>query len=755
MSDSNNNERPDRDEGREEKEGRRDGAHGRDRRFMPGKDGPKPNLSPFGGSGDGGDGKPNWRNILLYVLLAVIVVFIVSGAVNGGTQTPATELATSDFVAAVEDGRVHEVTYSERLSTIEGTYWASEEAVGDDAQLQPFTSTYIGQDSLAELMAAHPDIVYTADVSQTPIWVSLLSSLLPMLLLMGVIVYFMNKFGDPNSSAMQFGKTKAQTTDATRPKVKFSDVAGCDEAIEELQEIKDFLENPEKYQEIGAKIPHGVLLVGPPGTGKTLLAKAVAGEAGVPFFSISGSGFVEMFVGVGASRVRDLFSKAKEQSPSIIFIDEIDAVGRQRGAGVGGGHDEREQTLNQLLVEMDGFEEHQSVILIAATNRPDILDPALLRPGRFDRQITVDRPDVKGREEILKIHARNKPLSTDVKLDKIAQLTPGFSGADLGNLMNESALLAARRGRTRIGMDEVTESMERVIAGPARKSRVMTEQERTTIAFHESGHALVGHKLPNADPVHKISIIPRGQALGYTLSLPEEDHFLQTRSSMLDDLAMMLGGRVAEELFCDDITTGASNDLERATKLARNMVTRYGMSENLGSQVYGEANHEVFLGRDFAERSDYSQETARRIDAEVSRLVDEAHEKARRILSDNAEQMRLMAKVLLERETVDGAACQALLDNRWDEYLAGEDEEKRRIAEADEAATAAEKAAAEAAKPEVAEVIEVPSAGGEIRVNKDGSTTVATEGREVTLPPVEAGKDDPADGNGTEAPESR
>ncbi len=732
MSDNN---KPDRNEHRPEDESEKNKERGHRREHRPDRkrDGGKGAL-PFLGDEDP---KHNWRNILLYVLLAAIVIFLIAGAVsNGGQSTAVTELATSDFVTAVEEGRVYDATYSQRLSTVEGSYWADADAVGDEEQLELYTSTYIGEDSLAELMAAHPEVTYIADVSQTPLWMSLLSSLLPMLLLIGVMLYFMNKFADPNSGAMQFGKTKAQTTDATRPKVKFSDVAGCDEAIEELHEIKDFLEDPEKYQEIGAKIPRGVLLVGPPGTGKTLLAKAVAGEAGVPFFSISGSGFVEMFVGVGASRVRDLFSKAKEQAPSIIFIDEIDAVGRQRGAGVGGGHDEREQTLNQLLVEMDGFEDHQSVILIAATNRPDILDPALLRPGRFDRQITVDRPDVKGREEILKIHARNKPLSTDVQLDKIAQLTPGFSGADLGNLMNESALLAARRGRKRIGMDEVTESMERVIAGPARKSRVMTEQERTTIAFHESGHALVGHKLPNADPVHKISIIPRGQALGYTLSLPEEDHFLQTRSSMLDDLAMMLGGRVAEELFCDDITTGASNDLERATKLARNMVTRYGMSENLGAQVYGEANHEVFLGRDFAERSDYSQETARRIDAEVARLVNEAHEKARQILSDNADQMHLMAKVLLERETVDGAAAKALLDNRWEEYLTTEDEEKRKIEEADAAAEAAEKAAL----PEVAETIEVPSAGGEIRINKDGSTTVETEGRTVTLPPVEDGK---------------
>ena len=711
-------------------------------------------LGPLGSmlSGEGGDGqgngggnKPSTRTLLLYALIAIMVVFVVSGALGNPTGEKPTELATSEFVVAVEEGRVSEATYSARLDTVKGQFWADAEDVGDEDKLAPYTSTYLGEDSLAELMAQHPDVKYVADVSGTPFWMSLLTSLIPMLLIVGVMVYFMNRFTDPNSGAMGFGKTKAQTTDATRPKVKFTDVAGCDEAIEELQEIKDFLENPEKYQEIGAKIPRGVLLVGPPGTGKTLLAKAVAGEAGVPFFSISGSAFVEMFVGVGASRVRDLFSKAKEQAPSIIFIDEIDAVGRQRGAGVGGGHDEREQTLNQMLVEMDGFEDHQSVILIAATNRPDILDPALLRPGRFDRQITVDRPDVKGREEILKIHARNKPLSTDVALDKIARLTPGFSGADLGNLMNESALLAARRKKQRIGMDEINESMERVIAGPARKGRVMTDTERTTIAFHESGHALVGHKLPNADPVHKISIIPRGQALGYTLSLPEEDHFLQTRSGMLDDMAMMLGGRVAEELFCDDITTGASNDLERATKLARSMVMQYGMSDELGAQVYGEANHEVFLGRDYAAGTNYSQDTARRIDDEVTRLLNEGHDRARTILQENADQMRLMAKVLLERETVEGSAAQALLDNRWDEYLLTEDDEKRKVAEADAALAEAEAAAKEAEKPEVVETIAVESTGSEIRLNADGSTTVEHDGREVTLPPAQDEQTDQVD----------
>ena len=687
----------------------------------------------------GGPEKPNARTVLLYVLVAVAVLVVVSAIVGGtsGSGSKPDELATSEFVTAVDEGRVHEATYKTTKGTLEGTYWKDADKVGDDSALTQFTSTYIGSDALADLMAAHPDVTYKADVSTTPAWVSFLSSLLPMLLLLGFMFYMFNKFQDPNSGAMQFGKTKAMTDAASRPKVKFTDVAGCDEAIEELHEIKEFLEDPKKFEALGAKIPRGVLLVGPPGTGKTLLAKAVAGEAGVPFFSISGSAFVEMFVGVGASRVRDLFAKAKEAAPSIIFIDEIDAVGRQRGTGLGGGHDEREQTLNQMLVEMDGFEEHDSVILIAATNRPDILDPALLRPGRFDRQITVDRPDVKGREAILKIHARNKPLSTDVELEKIAQLTPGFSGADLGNLMNESALLAARRGRSRIGMSEISEAMERCIAGPERKSRVMTEEERTTIAFHESGHALVGHLLPHADPVHKISIIARGQALGYTLSLPEEDHFLQTRSAMQEQISVLLGGRVAEELFCEDITTGASNDLERATKMARAMVTRYGMSEALGRQVYGEANHEVFLGRDLGEHSDYSPETARRIDAEVSRIISEAYERTHAILAAHADQMHLMAKVLLERETVEGKAVKALLDNEWDEYVAHEAEDRAAVEAADAAASAAE-----AADAEPAATVEVPSAGASVQVGKDGSTTVVrSDGTSVTLPPADGEKD--------------
>ncbi|MBD9245041.1 MAG: ATP-dependent zinc metalloprotease FtsH [Coriobacteriaceae bacterium] len=588
-----------------------------------------------------------------------------------GTDT----LATSDFVAAVKDDRVKDVTFKYADGSLTGTYWANGSDKDSSSALKSFKSVYVGADSLAELMADHPGTTYRIDTSSDEVLQTLLFSVLPTVIMLVVFIYFMRRMGNQNGQAMSFGKTKALTAEGERPKVKFSDVAGIDEAVEELQEVRDFLSEPERYRKMGAKIPHGVLLVGPPGTGKTLLAKAVAGEAGVPFFSISGSDFVEMFVGVGASRVRDLFKQAKEAAPCIIFIDEIDAVGRQRGAGLGGGHDEREQTLNQLLVEMDGFEDNSAVILIAATNRPDILDPALLRPGRFDRRVTVDRPDVSGRQKILGVHAANKPLASDVDLERIAKITPGFTGADLANLMNESALLAARRRKEKVGRDEVEEAMERVMAGPERKSRVMSQKEREVIAFHESGHALVGHVLENSDPIHKISIIARGQALGYTMQVPEQDHFLSSRDEMLDQIAVLLGGRTAEELFCGDITTGASNDLERATKIAREMVTRYGMSEELGTQVFGEAQHEVFLGRDYAQKNDYSAETAKRIDDEIERIMREAHDCAREVLATRDGQIRTMAKVLLERETVEGEVVDALLDGTWDQYVAEHPEE--------------------------------------------------------------------------------
>ena len=608
--------------------------------------------------------------MVLYVLLGLVLVALVgSQLVNFGPQEEIDELITSDFVTAVNDGRVDEVTYHAASATLDGTYY-KDEAAKEAGELSSFKSTYTGDDMLQELMAAHPETKYNEDVTTSGWITTLLTTLLPLLLIFGVLIFFMSQVSGANNKQMQFGKTKAKKVSEETPKVRFSDVAGIDEAVEELEEIKDFLSNPAKYQAMGAKIPRGVLLVGPPGTGKTLLARAVAGEAGVPFFSISGSDFVEMFVGVGASRVRDLFAQAKEAAPAIIFIDEIDAVGRQRGAGLGGGHDEREQTLNQLLVEMDGFETNDSVIMIAATNRVDILDPALLRPGRFDRQIVVDRPDLKGREQILKVHCEGKPMASDVDLAALASLTSGFTGADLANLLNESALLAARRNKSLITNDEVTESMERVVAGPERKGRIMTDKEKATIAYHESGHALVGHLLNHTDPIHKISIIARGQALGYTLSIPSEDRFLQSKSEMIDNLAMFLGGRVAEEIMNNgDVTTGASNDLERATKMAKAMVTRYGMSDILGHQVYGEPNQEVFLGRDFGSTPDYSQETANTIDEEVARLMTTAHDTAYSILSENRDQLELMAQVLLERETVEGRAVEALLDNTWDEYV--------------------------------------------------------------------------------------
>ena len=604
--------------------------------------------------------------VLVVVGLLAYNLFFAQNRANTTTDT----LLTSEFVAAVEDGRVVSVTYNAGSYTVSGTYFTADDTARADER--SYTSTFVGADSLLELMQAHPDVKYEITIPSG--WGSTLLTILPIILLGVLFVYFITSMNRSNNQQMGFGKVDKKKAQVEHPDVKFEDVAGVDEAVEEMREIKDFLSDPEKYRVMGAKVPRGCLLVGPPGTGKTLLARAVAGEAGVPFFSISGSDFVEMFVGVGASRVRDLFKQAKEAAPSIIFIDEIDAVGRQRGTGLGGGHDEREQTLNQLLVEMDGFEKNESVILIAATNRADILDPALLRPGRFDRQIVVDVPDVKGRRKILDVHAKNKPLGSDVDLDKMAQLTAGFTGADLMNLMNEAALLAARRNKKLITQREVMESMERVIAGPERKGRVMDENTKRTIAYHESGHALVGHTLPHADPVHKITIVSRGRALGYTMSIPEEDKVLNTLGEIKDELAVFMGGRVAEELFCDDITTGASNDLERATKMARALVTQYGMSTELGTQVFGQANHEVFLGRDYSNTPDYSEETARRIDEEVARIMKEAHDRAAEVLSARREQMDLMANVLMERETVEGEACDALLDNRWDEYLAREDD---------------------------------------------------------------------------------
>ena len=491
---------------------------------------------------------------------------------------------------------------------------------------------------------------------------SLLTYVFPILIFIGFWIFLMNQVQGGGSKVMSFGKSRAKRMSVDSPKITFRDVAGVDEAVEELHEIKEFLENPKKFQALGARIPKGVLLYGPPGTGKTLLARAVAGEAGVPFFSISGSDFVEMFVGVGASRVRDLFEQAKQNSPCIIFMDEIDAVGRHRGAGLGGGHDEREQTLNQLLVEMDGFEAKDNIIMIAATNRPDILDPALLRPGRFDRQITVDRPDRKGRAKILEVHTRGKPLAKGIDVDTLAGQTPGFTGADLSNLVNEAALLAARTGKKEITQVELEEGIMRVVAGPEKKTRVMGEKERLITAYHEMGHAIVGHYLEHSDPVHKISIISRGQALGYTISLPSEDKFLTTRAELLDTMAMTLGGRAAEEIIFGEITTGASNDLEKVTATAKQMVMRFGMSDKLGPRVFGHDHGQPFLGREFSSEPDYSDEIAREIDDEIRRIVEGAHQVAKDILGKHRESLASISEMLLKRETIEAEEFVALLD---------------------------------------------------------------------------------------------
>ncbi len=530
---------------------------------------------------------------------------------------------------------------------------------------------------------------------QPPWWMSILSSILPMLIIVGLWFMLMNQGGAGGGKVMNFGKSRARRYDEEKLKITFKDVAGAEEAKQELEEVVEFLKHPQKYNDLGAKIPKGVLLYGPPGTGKTLLAKAVAGEAGVPFFSISGSDFVEMFVGVGASRVRDLFDQAKKSAPCIVFIDEIDAVGRQRGAGLGGGHDEREQTLNQLLVEMDGFSANEGIIMIAATNRPDILDPALLRPGRFDRQIVVDRPDIKGRTEILKVHVKGKPIGPDVNLDVIAQRTPGFTGADLSNLVNEAALLTARKDKKAINMPEMEEAAERVIMGPERKSRVISDKEKRLTAYHEGGHTIVGMLLEHTDPVHKVTIIPRGRAGGYTLSLPKEDKYYATRSEMLDELKVLLGGRVAEALVLKEISSGASNDLQRATQLARQMICEYGMSENIGPVTFGHRQDQVFLGRDIARDKDYSEEVAAEIDKEVRSFMEDAYAATEKLLSDNIDKLHVIAKALMEKETLEEEEINQLV--KYGHILTAE--EKLQLVQqsvVDEEATAASVAEADA-----------------------------------------------------------
>jgi cell division protease FtsH len=576
----------------------------------------------------------------------------------------------SSFVSQLQAGQVRAVTVDTSAQTIAVTPRTG----------APYTISYPDSTLLAQLLAAHPAVAVTAKSGGTS-WAGLLTLLLPLLLIVVFFAFMMRRMSAGGSRVMGFAKSRARQVSPDAPKVTFSDVAGIDETVEELQEIKEFLENPRKFQQLGARIPKGVLLYGPPGTGKTLLARAVAGEAGVPFFSISGSDFVEMFVGVGASRVRDLFAQAKAQSPCIVFMDEIDAVGRHRGAGFGGGNDEREQTLNQLLVEMDGFEMKDNIILIAATNRPDILDPALLRPGRFDRQIVVDRPDRAGRQAILAVHTRGKPLAKGVDLDTLAAQTPGFTGADLANLVNEAALLAARHGRKTIDMAELEEGIMRVLAGPEKKSRLLSDAERRITAYHEMGHALVAHYLPHTDPVHKISIVSRGAALGFTISLPAEDKFLTTMAELNDTLAMTLGGRAAEEIVFSEITTGAANDLEKATDTAKQMIMRYGMSELLGPRTLGHNQAMPFLGRDFSQEPDYSEEVARAIDEEIRRIIAEAHERARGVLVEHRETLDSVAAILIERETIERSEFEALLaGSPAEQVFAARDEKARRRA---------------------------------------------------------------------------
>jgi cell division protease FtsH len=587
-------------------------------------------------------GGRGFKNIALLILLIVIMFLIFR---NPFFLSPEViEFSMDEFVSAVENGRISSViplSVKAENGVIEGEL--SDGTVFEVAFLSDYDITQYLLDK---------NIAFKVDNQQQSIWLQILISAIPFIIMFGLIFFMMNQLQGGGSKVMQFGKSKARLANKGKQRVTFKDIAGVDEAVEELREIEEFLENPAKFKAIGAKIPKGVLLYGPPGTGKTLLARAVAGEAGVPFYSISGSEFVEMFVGVGASRVRDLFNQAKASQPSIVFMDEIDAVGRHRGAGLGGGHDEREQTLNQILVEMDGFNQDSTVILIAATNRPDILDPALLRPGRFDRQIMVDRPDLLGREGILKIHARGKPLDKSVNIKTIAKQTPGFTGADLANLLNEASLLAARHNKKKISMFEIEEAVERVIAGPEKKTRVISEEEKRIIAFHESGHALLSHVLPFTDPIHKISIISRGRALGYVITLPEEDRFLKSKKELLDNITQLLGGRVSEEMNFADITSGAQNDLERATKITRKMITEYGMSERLGPVTFKGEEDEVFLGKEIASRPHYSESVASAIDEETHNIMTSSYEKARKILEKNKLTLAKLAKELMEKETL-------------------------------------------------------------------------------------------------------
>ncbi|WP_243292559.1 ATP-dependent zinc metalloprotease FtsH [Bacillus sp. FJAT-47783] len=599
-----------------------------------------------------------FRNTIFYLLIFLVVIGVVS-FFQGGNQKPE-QITFSTFVSKLEAGDVENIT----LQPVRGVYEVRGhlEGYADD---QYFLTYISGDDALAQVNKAanenRTDLTYV-QAEDTNGWVAFFTSIIPFVIIIFLFFFLLNQAQGGGSRVMNFGKSKAKLYNEEKKKVKFKDVAGADEEKAELVEVVEFLKDPRKFSELGARIPKGVLLVGPPGTGKTLLARAVAGEAGVPFFSISGSDFVEMFVGVGASRVRDLFENAKKNAPCIIFIDEIDAVGRQRGAGLGGGHDEREQTLNQLLVEMDGFSANEGIIIIAATNRPDILDPALLRPGRFDRQITVDRPDVNGREAVLKVHARNKPLDESVNLKSIAMRTPGFSGADLENLLNEAALVAARQNKKKVDMTDIDEATDRVIAGPAKKSRVISEKERNIVAYHEAGHTIIGLVLDEAEMVHKVTIVPRGQAGGYAVMLPKEDRYFMTKPELLDKITGLLGGRVAEEITFGEVSTGAHNDFQRATGIARRMVTEFGMSDKLGPLQFGSTQSQVFLGRDIQNEQNYSDAIAYEIDLEIQRIIKDCYERAKTILTENNEKLELVAKTLLEVETLDADQIKHLVE---------------------------------------------------------------------------------------------
>lgn len=636
-----------------------------------------------------------FKNVLFYLLIIMVIIWMFD--LYGEKNSKPADISYTSFMQHVQQDEIKQVTIVDNV--ISGKLKDGKE----------FSTVAPNDSKLVEKLEAKKVDIKAELPPQPPWWMSILSSILPMLIIVGLWFMLMNQGGAGGGKVMNFGKSRARRYDEEKLKITFKDVAGAEEAKQELEEVVEFLKHPQKYNDLGAKIPKGVLLYGPPGTGKTLLAKAVAGEAGVPFFSISGSDFVEMFVGVGASRVRDLFDQAKKSAPCIVFIDEIDAVGRQRGAGLGGGHDEREQTLNQLLVEMDGFSANEGIIMMAATNRPDILDPALLRPGRFDRQIVVDRPDIKGRTEILKVHVKGKPMGQDVNLDVIAQRTPGFTGADLSNLVNEAALLTARKDKKAINMPEMEEAAERVIMGPERKSRVISDKEKRLTAYHEGGHTIVGMLLEHTDPVHKVTIIPRGRAGGYTLSLPKEDKYYATRSEMLDELKVLLGGRVAEALVLKEISSGASNDLQRATQLARQMICEYGMSENIGPVTFGHRQDQVFLGRDIARDKDYSEEVAAEIDKEVRSFMEDAYAATEKLLSDNIDKLHVIAKALMEKETLEEEEINQLV--KYGHILTAE--EKLQLVQqsvVDEEATAAHVAEADAKAEAPAAEADAPKA---------------------------------------------